>query len=383
MLEGYIAADYGWRLYNHFFKTYNEKLWGVPASSISADFAAQRIKGMSLVDALWEPVRAKLFGQRNKAAQVTSLIEEFQYPKYGPGMMWERCRDLVEAQGVEVEMQTKVVAHQPRRRPGRRRSSPSTTAQRRELPADHVISSMPFPHLLRAMDPPVPDEVRARRRRPRLPRLPHRRPRRARGATASPTTGSTSTPPRSRSAASRTSARGRPTWSRTGAPASASSTSCSRATRPGTGPTTSWSSRASASCEVLGLVRPVEGRGRLRGADAQGLPGLRRDLQGQRGSCCAVARGQRPQRAPGRAQRHAQVQQPGPLDVHGHADRREHPRRRQRHLDRQRRGGVPRDRAVGPDAAVGARAGRAPAATPRSSPAAPTAADHPLNAPKS
>ena len=160
MLEGYIAADYGWRLYNHFFKTYNEKLWGVPASSISADFAAQRIKGMSLVDALWEPVRARFFGQRNKANQVTSLIEEFQYPKYGPGMMWERCRDIIEAKGVDVEMETRVVGihHE-----GGRATSVTVEhdGERRELPADHVISSMPFPHLLRAMDPPVPDDVRA------------------------------------------------------------------------------------------------------------------------------------------------------------------------------------------------------------------------------
>ena len=137
----------------------------MPASSISADFAAQRIKGMSLVDALWEPVRAQLFGQRDKAAQVTSLIEEFQYPKYGPGMMWERCRDLVEAEaGVEVVMEHRVTAirHDGGRatvgggRPRRRR--------RPSYPADHVISSMPFPQLLRAMDPPVPDEVRARGR---------------------------------------------------------------------------------------------------------------------------------------------------------------------------------------------------------------------------
>ena len=159
MLEGYIAADYGWRLYHHFFKTYNEKLWGVPASSISADFAAQRIKGMSLVDALWEPVRAKLFGRRHKSSQVTSLIEEFQYPKYGPGMMWERCRDLVEARGVEVALETKVVAVN---HDGGRAVSviAEHEGRRRELAADHVVSSMPFPHLLRAMDPPVPDDVR-------------------------------------------------------------------------------------------------------------------------------------------------------------------------------------------------------------------------------
>ncbi len=158
-LEGYIAADYGWRLYNHFFKTYNEKLWGVPASSISSDFAAQRIKGMSLIDALWEPLRAKIFGRRDKAGQVTSLIEEFQYPKYGPGMMWERCRELVEAGGAEVVMDTKVTAI--RHHDGRATEVVAASADGESVrPADHVISSMPFPRLLQAMDPPVPDEVR-------------------------------------------------------------------------------------------------------------------------------------------------------------------------------------------------------------------------------
>ena len=56
-LEGYVVADYGRRLYEHFFKTYNEKVWGVPPSRLSADFGAQRIKGMSLFHAVWEPVR--------------------------------------------------------------------------------------------------------------------------------------------------------------------------------------------------------------------------------------------------------------------------------------------------------------------------------------
>jgi protoporphyrinogen oxidase len=159
-LEGYIAADYGWRLYEHFFKTYNEKVWGVPASSLSADFAAQRIKGMSLVDAIWEPLRAKVFGRRDKAGQVTSLIEEFEYPKYGPGMMWERCRDIVVEAGADLEMQTKVTAI--RHDDGRATAVVATSADGETVvPADHVISSMPFPHLLRAMDPPVPDDVRA------------------------------------------------------------------------------------------------------------------------------------------------------------------------------------------------------------------------------
>src|SRR5690606_32889770 len=109
-LEGYIAANYGWRLYHHFFRTYNYKVWGVEASELSADWGAQRIKGMSLWAAVWEPVRAKLMGRRgDKSKQVTSLIEEFEYPTYGPGMMWERCTELVQAAGTDVVLQTRVV----------------------------------------------------------------------------------------------------------------------------------------------------------------------------------------------------------------------------------------------------------------------------------
>lgn len=158
-LEGYIVANYGWRLYQHFFKAYNEKVWGVSAADISADWGAQRIKGMSLFKAVWEPLRARLVGRRRqRSKQVTSLIEEFQYPKYGPGMMWERCRDLVEAAGTKVVMASPVVEI---RHEGGRASCvvTETDGVRTEYPADHVISSMPFPLLLRAMNPPVPEEV--------------------------------------------------------------------------------------------------------------------------------------------------------------------------------------------------------------------------------
>ncbi|HEY8526052.1 MAG TPA: NAD(P)/FAD-dependent oxidoreductase [Acidimicrobiales bacterium] len=157
-LEGYIVKNYGWRLYNHFFKTYSEKVWGVPPSEIGADWGAQRIKGMSLWSAVWEPIRSRIVGRRDKKKQVTSLIEQFQYPKYGPGMMWERCRDLVEAAGTKVIMETPVtrIRHENGRAVAVVAESDGVTT---EYPADHVISSMPFSLLLRAMDPPVPAEV--------------------------------------------------------------------------------------------------------------------------------------------------------------------------------------------------------------------------------
>jgi protoporphyrinogen oxidase len=115
---------------------------------------------MSLWTAVWEPFRARVMGRRkSRAKQVTSLIEEFQYPKYGPGMMWERCRDKVEAAGSKVLMRTTVTGI---RHEGGRATAvvAETDGVTTEYPADHVISSMPFSDLLKAMDPPVPAQVR-------------------------------------------------------------------------------------------------------------------------------------------------------------------------------------------------------------------------------
>jgi protoporphyrinogen oxidase len=155
-LEGWIAARFGRRLYEHFFKTYNEKVWGVPATEISADWAAQRIKNLSLFNA----VVNSLMPKRNQT-DITSLIEEFQYPKYGPGMMWEVCASDVEASGSKIHMETKVrrILHD-----GGRATAVvgvGTDGTETTYRADEVISSMPMPSLLRAMDPPVPDDVRA------------------------------------------------------------------------------------------------------------------------------------------------------------------------------------------------------------------------------
>jgi len=154
--EGWLVARFGWRLYRTFFKTYTEKVWGVPVSEMPADWAAQRVKGLSLEKAI---VNA-LIPKRNQK-QITSLIEEFQYPKYGPGMMWERCRDSLVAAGTDVVMETPVtkVTHANGRATSvvARHADGTTT----EYPCTEVISSMPISQLLEVMDPPVPPEVHA------------------------------------------------------------------------------------------------------------------------------------------------------------------------------------------------------------------------------
>ena len=82
---------FGGRLYMHFFRTYTEKVWGIAPTRIQADWAAQRIKNLSLPKAVWNAISG--------ANDTTSLIEKFRYPRLGPGMMWEKTRDLVREQG--------------------------------------------------------------------------------------------------------------------------------------------------------------------------------------------------------------------------------------------------------------------------------------------
>jgi protoporphyrinogen oxidase len=152
--EGWLVARFGWRLYRTFFKTYTEKVWGVPVNEMPSDWAAQRIKNLDLGKAVLNALTPK----RNQQ-QITSLIEEFQYPKFGPGMMWERCRDLVERGGGTVLMGAEVVSIgvEGGRATGVTIRDPD--GELRTLAASHVISSMPMNGLVDAIDPAPPDDV--------------------------------------------------------------------------------------------------------------------------------------------------------------------------------------------------------------------------------
>jgi protoporphyrinogen oxidase len=150
--EGWVAARFGWRLYGMFFKTYTEKVWGVSATSIQADWAAQRIKNLSLLSAIRNAVLP------GKGEHITSLIEQFQYPKLGPGMMWERARDLLKERGIPVRMQSPVARIE--RDGGQVRHLVVDGEHGLERVAvDRVISSMPLGELVEKLDPPAPAEV--------------------------------------------------------------------------------------------------------------------------------------------------------------------------------------------------------------------------------
>jgi protoporphyrinogen oxidase len=147
--EGWVAARFGWRLYRIFFKTYTEKVWGVPATEIQADWAAQRIRNLSLSTALLDAL-----GLRRGKQDVTTLIDSFKYPKYGPGMMWQRALELAERAGARVVFNARVTG--VRRVAGRAvEVLADVDGVRRSFPCDAVISSMPLPDLVRALEPPA------------------------------------------------------------------------------------------------------------------------------------------------------------------------------------------------------------------------------------
>lgn len=101
--EDWVINQFGKRLFNIFFKTYTEKVWGISCKEISADWAAQRIKGLSLssaiMNALFKPKQSS-----DKDKIIKTLIDTFRYPKYGPGMMWDVCADKCKKMGVEILM---------------------------------------------------------------------------------------------------------------------------------------------------------------------------------------------------------------------------------------------------------------------------------------
>lgn len=155
--EQWVSNRFGYRLYEIFFKTYTEKVWGLPCAEISADWAAQRIKNLSLHEAL----RNALLGTgRSRNGQViTTLIDQFHYPRYGPGMMWERCEQLLATRGHETLRGVKVERIRHHRGHvecvyGRTRDGAMV-----EFGGDHFISTMPLRRLIHSLDPPPPDDV--------------------------------------------------------------------------------------------------------------------------------------------------------------------------------------------------------------------------------
>ncbi|MDP9294534.1 MAG: NAD(P)/FAD-dependent oxidoreductase [Actinomycetota bacterium] len=131
--EQWVSNRFGKRLFNLFFKSYTEKVWGVPTSEIRAEWAAQRIKGLSFFSA----AKAAFFG--NKDNKVKSLITQFHYPRFGPGQMWETMADEIIAAGGEVRLNAPV--EELEIRDGR---VAAIEAGGERVEPSHVISSLPL-----------------------------------------------------------------------------------------------------------------------------------------------------------------------------------------------------------------------------------------------
>jgi len=154
--EQWVSNRFGKRLYRIFFKTYTEKVWGIPCSEITAEWAAQRIKGLSLLTALTSAfMKAR---NRDKSSTIKTLIDAFDYPRLGPGQMWETVARKVKQQGTELRLGSDVAAilWKPNRVTG---ILTDRDGHSEEIGGSHFVSSMPIRDLLQRFVPPVTDGV--------------------------------------------------------------------------------------------------------------------------------------------------------------------------------------------------------------------------------
>src|ERR1700747_391748 len=146
--EEWVSNQFGKRLFNTFFKSYTEKVWGMSCREISADWAAQRIRGLSLGSAIKNALIPQRYnGDRSRV--IKTLINSFRYPRRGPGMMWEVCAEKIQALGGQLEMGCRVTASSFDEVSGK------WTVEYRDhqgetcvIGAEHVISSAPLRELI-------------------------------------------------------------------------------------------------------------------------------------------------------------------------------------------------------------------------------------------
>ena len=163
-LEEFFINRFGRELYLTFFKSYTEKVWGIECNNISSEWGAQRIKGLSILKTITHILKKMLPQKKSGIAQKdveTSLIEQFLYPKFGPGQMWEEVANIVQKLGGEIHMEwlvdeirhensrvTSVVAHHAK------------TNETRTFDGDYFFSTMPVKELIADMNPPAPAAIR-------------------------------------------------------------------------------------------------------------------------------------------------------------------------------------------------------------------------------
>ena len=161
-LEDFFINRFGRKLYLAFFKDYTEKVWGVPCSAISAEWGAQRIKGLSMSRAILHAVK-KLAARDPSLAQKdmeTSLIGRFLYPKYGPGQLWEEVAKIVISKGGEIHRNCEIVKMLCRGETVAGVQTKNTvTGELASRAGEYFISSMPVADLIKVLDAKIPEDV--------------------------------------------------------------------------------------------------------------------------------------------------------------------------------------------------------------------------------
>jgi len=163
-LEQFFISRFGVELYKTFFQSYTEKVWGVPCDQISAEWGAQRIKGLSIVSTIKHHItsmfKKKDHGDVSQKGTETSLIERFLYPKYGPGQMWEIVAEKVKQMGGEIITEFKVDHLHIEGDRVLSIGGADAGGNRREFAGDYFFSTMPIKELVSAFDFEVPEQAR-------------------------------------------------------------------------------------------------------------------------------------------------------------------------------------------------------------------------------
>ncbi|HVW60951.1 MAG TPA: NAD(P)/FAD-dependent oxidoreductase [Puia sp.] len=164
-LEDFMINRFGSKLYHLFFKDYTEKIWGVPCTQISPEWGAQRIKGISIGKAIAQAVRSIKIKQSRSALDIsqknkeTSLIEQFLYPKFGPGQLWEEVARLIQEMGGRILLNQQVTSIHKEGYTIKAVGSTDSSHTAGLWEGDYFFSTMPVQELIGAMNEPVPENV--------------------------------------------------------------------------------------------------------------------------------------------------------------------------------------------------------------------------------
>lgn len=152
--EQWVSNRFGKKLFNTFFKTYTEKLWGLPCNQIHSDWASQRIKGLSLFSTL-----SNALFPVTKKNDIKTLINQFRYPKYGPGMMYEKMAENISSAGGVILTQKRIIKIKSNGKKILSVIALNNKGQQEEYYADNFISSMPISDLINQITPAPSDNI--------------------------------------------------------------------------------------------------------------------------------------------------------------------------------------------------------------------------------